>query len=548
MRPLPKTARKPNPRLRVRKPESPSKYINSEARKVSTELEKVMDEAFNRSSVGSSVRTSMRETYRDGLEYDTPPTSVSNRDSGGTTLATPGDKSAYQNRPLPPTPKETPNTFLQRKLAETRAEIAQRFADSGDHTENMSVVLDKLDRLIVPPSSTALRVCSAPSKPLEQPGPLHVIPEEVKTDVEERSEPYGFQRRALTDSVRPTLQDRRAVTEHDIDRLVDRPSNRIAPLNIRKKSGASTSTKSGIEKIAATTATVNVPTTSHQANQNDSRAGRIRLEPSFDASAAKEPTLKKKKSSWFRRNLEDKDRPQESQSKAASNRLEIPERWYGLDDRIKNDVPKTTGPNFDVNRYPTRQSDDDSSEFPMRNCGSAFGKSEGSGGIKGFFGLFGRKTKEEKSRRALELAGKDVQANLIPYDMLIVASTANFSTSSIISSLESGSEGGNTSHPGPLEFQTNWLSRFLHIKPASKILCFEAKRRKVRQALVRQLQTWERGGIKDVSCNNNVITARIDKTNREFTQLLFTAWKLDENVFTLEFEEFRQICFRNVIP
>jgi len=40
------------PRLKLRKPESPTKYIQGEARKVSMELGKVMEEAFNRSSVG----------------------------------------------------------------------------------------------------------------------------------------------------------------------------------------------------------------------------------------------------------------------------------------------------------------------------------------------------------------------------------------------------------------------------------------------------------------------------------------------------------------
>jgi serine/threonine-protein kinase HSL1 (negative regulator of Swe1 kinase) len=406
VRPLPRTARKPITRLKVRKPESPSKYINSEARKVSTELEKVMDEAFNRSSMGSSRRTSTMEAPQHGMEYDTPLTSFSNRDSGGTALATPGDKSVYQNRPLPPTPKETPNTFLQRKLAETRAEIAQRFADAGDHTENISLVLDKLDRLIVPSTTGGMRVCSAPAKSPEQPGPLHVIPEEARTDTEERYEFYDLHQRAVTDPIRPGLQGRRAVTEQHTIRLVDQSPTRVAPLNIRKKSGASMSTKSG--RVNA------LPVVSQQPSQNDAPAARTPLEPPLLASAVqepKEPTVKKKKSSWFRRNLEEKERPQESQPKPASTKLQIPEKWYGLDDRIKNDAPKATGPSPDISKLVTKQSNaSESSEFPMRNCVSAFGKSEGNGGLKGLFGLFGRKTKEEKNRRALELGGKKSRA------------------------------------------------------------------------------------------------------------------------------------------
>jgi len=511
-----------------------------------------MDEAFNRSSMCSSVRTSTVEMHQAGLEYDTPPTSFSNRDSGGTTLATPGDKTAYQNRPLPPTPKETPNTFLQRKLAETRAEIARRFADGGDHTENISLVLDKLDRLILPPTSTGMRVCSAPAKSPEPPGPLHVIPEEVKTDVEERFEPYDVHHRAVTDPIRPALRGHRAMTEQHTIRLVDRSPTRIAPLNIRKKSGASTSTKSGDESTTAWLNPSKAPAASHQDAHNDSYAVRTRLDPSSIAAVApetKEPNIKKKKSSWFRRNLEEKDPLQESRPKPVSTKLQIPEKWYGLDDRIKNDPPKTTGPSPDVSKYATKQSDaSDSSEFPMRNCASAFGKSEGNSGLKGFFGLFGRKMKEEKSRRALELGGKDAPNVFIYDNMLNTPSTDSFSTSSIISGFESESDEENPTRPSPLDFQTNWLSRFLHIKPASKILCFEAKRGKVRQVLVRQLQAWEQGGIKDVSCKNNVIAARIDKTNRKYTQLLFTAWRLEDNVFTLEFDEFHQTCLCNVLP
>jgi serine/threonine-protein kinase HSL1 (negative regulator of Swe1 kinase) len=417
-RPLPKTATTLVPRLRLRKPESPSKYINSEARKVSTELEKVMDEAFNRSSVGSSVRTSARELHKSGPGYDTPPTSFSNRDSGGTTLATPGDSAAYQNRPLPATPKETPNTFLFRRLAETRAEIAHRFADSGEHTENINVFLDRLDELMVLPANGGIRVCSAPAKSPEQAGPLHVIPEEGRCDGEERFEPCGSQFRAVTDPIRPGLQSRRAMTEQNTIRLVDQSPGRIAPLNIRKKSSASASTKSGNEMTAVPwPGPSKVPTTSTQGIHNDPAIVHTNeLVPPVapDVAEMHEPTIKKKKSSWFRRNLEEKDKSQEGQQKPAPSKRQNQEKWYGLDDRIKADSRKTTDPSPDISKYTTKQSNtSDSSEFPIRHCGTALGKSEGGGTLKGFFGFFGKKTKHEKTKRALELGGKQNLFNYI---------------------------------------------------------------------------------------------------------------------------------------
>jgi serine/threonine-protein kinase HSL1 (negative regulator of Swe1 kinase) len=89
--------------------------------------------------------------------------------------------------------------------------------------------------------------------------------------------------------------------------------------------------------------------------------------------------------------------------------------------------------------------------------------------------------------------------------------------------------------------QMNWLSRFLHIKPASKTLCFHIGRGKVRQDLVRMLRDWQRFGIRDVTYDrhSNVINARVDKNNRmytspSFSNLLFSEWRLHDWCFEVE--------------
>jgi len=94
----------------------------------------------------------------------------------------------------------------------------------------------------------------------------------------------------------------------------------------------------------------------------------------------------------------------------------------------------------------------------------------------------------------------------------------NFSSSSILSNFDISSDSNNdTARTGPPEMQMNWLSRFLHIKPASKTLCFQIGRGKVRQDLVRLLRDWQRFGVQDVSLDraSNSINARIDKSNRK---------------------------------
>lgn len=87
----------------------------------------------------------------------------------------------------------------------------------------------------------------------------------------------------------------------------------------------------------------------------------------------------------------------------------------------------------------------------------------------------------------------------------------------------------------------NWLSRFLHIKPASETLCFQIGRGKVRQDLVRLLRDWQRFGVRDVLLDRktNVINARVDKNNRTYTlsclsQFIFSEWHLQDWRFQVE--------------
>jgi len=65
--------------------------------------------------------------------------------------------------------------------------------------------------------------------------------------------------------------------------------------------------------------------------------------------------------------------------------------------------------------------------------------------------------------------------------------------------------------------QMNWLSRFLHIKPATRTLCFHVGRGRVRGDLVRLFRDWQRFGVCDVTYDRraNIINARVDKANRK---------------------------------
>lgn len=531
------------PRLKLRKPESPTKYIQGEARKVSMELGKVMEEAFNRSSVGSSIRTTGTDVYQDALQYDTPPTSFSNaRDSGGSTLVTPSIKARVVQRPLPPIPSETPNTFLQRKLAETRAEIARRLDEEGNGTEHFNEVLEHLDRLMIPPIN-GKRTVSAPAKSPEHLTPLHVIPEEAKADGGDVFDACSPHYRVVTDPIRP--QGRRAVTEQQTIRLVNESPTRIAPLNIRKRSGASTLSKpdndgAAMPRSAPVVQHSNVR--SYQDVKTDLLAARGN--GAVPAPDTQSTVIKKKKSLWFRRNTQEKDRGLEKQEtqvkkKQSNGLLQIPEAWQGLDDRIKDDKPPVSNTHLDISKHNQKQSDgSNGSEFPIRNTSSAAAKSDGAQ-RKGFFGFLGKKTKEEKGRKPMELGGKNFRLSLVAYKNSRSRAGDFSSSSSILSAFDLGPEHNSNdtsdtaTRNGPPEMQMNWLSRFLHIKPASKALCFHIGRGKVRQDLVHLLRDWQRFGVRNVSFDRekNTISANIDKNNRKFSptqssQFVFSEWRL----------------------
>jgi serine/threonine-protein kinase HSL1 (negative regulator of Swe1 kinase) len=538
------------PRSKVRKPDSPSKYIQTEARKVSTELGKVMEEAFNRSSIGSSIRTSRTEAYRDVSQYDSPPTSFSNtRDSGGSSIATPQTKAALAQRPLPPIPAETPNTFLQRKLAETRAEIARRLDQDGNNIDHFNEVLENLDRLMLPVANSK-RTVSAPAKVPEHPAPLHVIPEEKCDAGDGFEQPYSPHYRAVTDPVRPHVQ--RAVTENHTIRLVDQSPSRVAPLNIRKRSTTSNRSK-GTNEASSVPWPGPVPAVAvrpYHEVQNDLLAARTR-QPT-PVLEKKDVVVKKKKSLWFRRNTEEKDCNHESKenqvkNKASTTLLHIPEAWQGLDDRIKTESPQATS----AVPPPTAKHSDGSndSEFPMRHSSAPTTKSDGAL-LKGFFGLFGKKTKEDKGKRPLELGGKMALSTNLCSNHTNINLADNLSSSSILSGFDLGPEHGGDPIPrnGPPEVQMNWLSRFLHIKPANKTLCFHIGRGKVRQDLVRLLRDWQRFGIRDVTFDRetNMINARVDKINRKCptqscSNLVFSEWHLENWRFGVEVIEVETI-------
>lgn len=439
------------PRLKIRPPETPGRVIDGEVRKASVELEKALDEAFNRTSVSSSVRTS---SERPPFEYETPPSSVSYRGSGASAYTADAQalKQVDTQRPLPPLPPEashdSPNTYLARELAETRERLAARFAlEGGENTANYNEVLSSLDRLLHPaarltPADGNQRSVSAPQQQSPQhPRLLPIISEEGKSTPDASPQigtpNWRTATRAATD---PVSQARDRYQGNQTIRVVDASSPaptgpHVPPLNIRKKSSGST---------LAQTATSGVPTPAHayylqtsvpatpspvnQLRHKTSRIAELGQAPSpflhrdsldtatqttpaqtppqasTPSTAAKEDKVTKKRS-WFKRRASDKDQPEQIQyTTDFARRPRIPEAWQGLDDRLERPKPRAVSSYAKSDRKNNASpSASSNSEFPMRDLEKE--KNDKLAGLKkNLATLFGKKVPDKKACGSLTLS------------------------------------------------------------------------------------------------------------------------------------------------
>ncbi|KAK8216083.1 serine/threonine-protein kinase GIN4 [Phyllosticta capitalensis] len=510
------------PRLKIKRTETPTHHIEGEVRKASVELEKVLDEAFNRTSISSSVRSSTTNEKPSPAHYETPPSSVSCRGSGASAYGADvrGLNQADTHRPLPPLPsgpaQDSPNSVLNGQLVQTRESVARHLhaLQNGDQTtEHWNHVLHSLDLLLGPQKRAATLACqgdqrssSAPQP--ESPAPLQPLPiisEEDRSPCQESLTP-NWQRGGNRSATAPVHAPRRYYGDNEQTiRVVDASSPAPAPLHIRKKASNSsfapsvTPTPTRAYNVIPTSTLPATPTPlpqlRHKASRYDEDSIDVIETPVRDHTPSSSNGGKvqqaTKKRSWFRRRTSDKDKDvQEQQQIYADDTIgsHIPPQFRDLDDREDRAQRKRGSPR--IGTKPSESALSNSTEFPMR--------AEKKEPKKPFFlaGLFGKKMQEKKDQR-LELSAEFSASSLVPSGL------------GYPPEVDPGTPGG------PRYEGQNWLARFLHIKPASKVLCFQVGRGRVRQEIVRLLRDWRRYGIRDIVFDRatNVIQARVDKDN-----------------------------------
>ncbi|KAI9701221.1 MAG: hypothetical protein M1836_001890 [Candelina mexicana] len=501
----------------VKKARTPSHYWKEEARQVSSELEKFCDEAFNRSSIASSVRTAATDRAN---TYDSPISSVSIRNSGASSVGVQSGYAANENlvpgsRPLPALPRQLPESVTTQELAETRRRLLQRAAEgtTGVSQGRLDEIIGTIDRLMQPNSASnanqenSRRIASAPDPQSQHDrGYLPVISEEGREPGIKLSRKvldtvnHGYRSASQpTPVARPST--RRAYQHHEREnRLTDHHHAvalaTVAPLNVRKKSAQVSPTVQVLDESSL----LEPAPDPRYPNANASRVYVSTHQPIHDLQDASENANRQiseldqgvnKRKGWFRR-------------REATQ--------YGKESNVNgsrkdDEIILAPQPLDSVWAARGRKQSSSGGTGDDAKANSSEQKKASSSGKRGFFKIFSKRDADKSKSPDLALAVSDPEDN-------------NSIRTSVAEdrAMPDGREFDSLSSDAQLrtgQHNQNWLARFLHIKPASKLLCFCITKRQARREVAAILRDWKRYGMRDVSVDKdkNIVFGRVDQMN-----------------------------------
>ena len=510
-------SRKPMPRAQMNRN---SAYWKEESQRLSSELSKVCDEAFNRDSAISSTIATTTTSQPDRHSKSTE-TSISLHETATNQI---NERNPILDRPLPPPPAEYLGNYAQRELAKARELLKQRAADPSLGAPGcLDDVIAHLDRLMQPSTARIYeeerRAASAPQQRLSGVGL------EPRKDTFERFLENGYTGlRAISEPMKDT--PRKTGLKRDTIRLVeaDEASTKISPtkpLTIHKRSNGS-APSDGTVRGKKTMAEPDQLRDNHRSYAEWRSAG---MEVSNDSLSQIGEENKEnagisapKKRTWFGRGGNTtKPLATKGQTRTALGELAV-EHVANCDKRASNGS---------------------SEEFPPRK------------GRGRFFKIFAKPEKRELHRppyagtlgkfiyHVIPLPPIDCSSAVASYDLANAQSqtTATTSTcperetsafmSGALAPAESTSststmrpnrsliQDNEVPAPAVIKPHSNWFARFLRIKPASYALCLQISRVQARKEIVSILRGWKKYGLKDLVVDKTrcIIAGRVDGKN-----------------------------------
>ncbi|PGG96150.1 CAMK/CAMKL/GIN4 protein kinase [Blastomyces parvus] len=497
-------------------------YWRDEARKVSTELGKICEEAFNRTSVSSSSPSV--ETTK---QAESPPTSVSAPGEIGSS------EERYKMRPLPEPPAESSNSYTIRELADTRRRLIEHSiqATSDDLPQYLSEVIAHLDRLIGDELTPSAEVIVKP-----RPEPLPQAPESFLPSIAEGDIFHDcatiiedIQREPKAPESKSSKNNNNWKPEKTI-RMVPHDSSisdigTIKPLTIRKKSGASSTRKRnrsvdsfGQYRSVSSSTDDGPPASAPLSRRSSNTRYYTGLEPieenpkSPKGNNDARNSGESRKWSWFKH----KTQSQEQLPPPLPSKDTAPCLTPVNDDHNNRELGKRKSIQglLELGKRKSFQGLLETDEPPKVIETNQLQKN----GRKGRFWPF-RRRKVQKEKPVHEIAKGINDSNDATSSVLSVPATVTESEPprsplpikpdkplkrNDIKKAESRRPGGQ-----------NWFARFFHIKPASKTLAFQVSKLRARKEVVKILHEWEKYGMEEVHSDKerNIVTGRVAEVN-----------------------------------
>lgn len=489
-----------------------------EARKISSELSQICEEAFNRSSIstGCTVETSLYKSS------GSPPTSISTLEDseriaiGATNI----------DRPLPGTPTESLGSSTIRDLTETRRKLIEHSNKEGSERlpGYLTEVISHLDRLIEKDKARRARRAEqidpyrrAISDPMPNSGVGTGYLPAISEDPRPPNDGFGLKyvdQRINSEPTRRTTTKTKSHEGKPTVRLVPHesvaPIEEVKPLNIRKKNRPPPLVN-GVGSKSTEDATGST------SNNSERGPGRhvctsfrhpryyfdlepIEENPKSPKRAETRTSVESKKWSWFNKH----------KSQAYEERAPAP----------PEDVQQIRASNATVivhevspGQMPPPPTDSGTKNV---NQEQSFEKSKG-----GFLHFFSKKKADKPSNENLTgTKSYDCFASSPTNFCAAIASEAAENESEVTSPQASETSAQNAPPPRKLRKHgrsggQNWFARFFHIKPATRVVALKTTRVKARKDVYRTLRDWKQYGIEEVHLDkgNSVIYVRVGEVN-----------------------------------
>ena len=500
--------------------------FRDDARKVSVEIEKLCDDAFNHATMPLSIHSPPSAHQDSRRTSDTNPSSATSFSVHEDQVKIPVTRHErareisvnYHDRPLPKPPAtermigtDHLGSYTHRELAKTRDLLKKRQAESGLSPGYLDEVIAHLERLMQP---SAIRIKEDERRAISTPETSYGIERKDTFDSILAKGNFGF--RSASD---PTKRDDSFQKGATI-RLVDGPISPVKPLTVRKKSQSSTPSAGSPRAITP----IEYLTTTEDLYRHEFEDRRLAglsmlsegLDPIEEADDKEnfdpvDRDLKGqlgeyKRRGWFRRH-----QPAQGSRGASSDTAPLP--------------PKKSFGNLRDSKEQKRKSDAPSEESQTSEQRKA-GKGR-------FFKIFSNKhhSKGPYSHGTGEFVINDEESVLTEessrnYDrrqMYMHGGLQNSSHDGFINQAGKGDKAVKIMEPPTINRtiqpqHQNWFARFLRIKPAVSVLCFQVSKVRARKEVTRLFIEWKKYGMRDVVVDkvNARIWARVDGTNCKY--------------------------------